>query len=379
MPKIPLDYNNTVIYKICCLDLLIKDIYVGHTTNFNKRKNNHKKSVSSDNPVYVYQFIRKHGGWDNWEMVEIEKYSCNDSNEAHKRERYWLETLCATLNCVNPYATKDEKELQKKIWYNHNKNEILSKKKENYVENKEEILKYQKEYAQLHKEEIKEYQKEYNEQNKEQISETSKIYRETHKEEIKQTMKKWHEENKDKIKEKKAKNVVCECGNEFTLGNQSKHLKTKTHIAYQNALCGIIEEPKPKLSEAEIKERNKLKQQEYRVKHFEQIKENKKIYNDSHKEQNKEQKLKYYQEHKEHIIEQNKKYVEENKEKITKRRTKYYQENKDKIMEKQKELFVCECGSKLRRGGASEHCKSVKHQTFLENNKKEKTVVTIKL
>ena len=37
--------------------------------------------------------IRKNGGWENWCMIEIEKYPCNDKNEAKARERYWLETL----------------------------------------------------------------------------------------------------------------------------------------------------------------------------------------------------------------------------------------------------------------------------------------------
>jgi hypothetical protein len=32
------NYQNTVIYKIVCNDLSIKDLYVRHTTNFRKRK-----------------------------------------------------------------------------------------------------------------------------------------------------------------------------------------------------------------------------------------------------------------------------------------------------------------------------------------------------
>ena len=40
MPRLPVDYKNTIIYKIVCNDLKIKDTYVGHTTDFKSRKKN---------------------------------------------------------------------------------------------------------------------------------------------------------------------------------------------------------------------------------------------------------------------------------------------------------------------------------------------------
>ena len=42
MPKHEIDYSNTIIYKITCKDSMVSDLYVGHTTNFVKRKNRHK-------------------------------------------------------------------------------------------------------------------------------------------------------------------------------------------------------------------------------------------------------------------------------------------------------------------------------------------------
>ena len=38
MPKDVVDYSNTIIYKIYCKNEMVTDIYVGHTTNFTKRK-----------------------------------------------------------------------------------------------------------------------------------------------------------------------------------------------------------------------------------------------------------------------------------------------------------------------------------------------------
>ena len=42
MPRIPIDYTKTIIYKTVCNDLNITGCYVGHTTNFVQRKNQHK-------------------------------------------------------------------------------------------------------------------------------------------------------------------------------------------------------------------------------------------------------------------------------------------------------------------------------------------------
>ena len=164
MPKTEIDYSNTVIYKLCCKNPEIKEIYIGHTTNFIKRKHGHKKcccnSNSKNHNLYVYQFIRENGGWDNWSMIQIEIYNCKNKIEASIRERYWIETLNSTLNSVNPFASIEEKKQQKQNWYNENKNEILEKSKENYQENKEAKLEYQKQYAEENKEHIAEKQKE---------------------------------------------------------------------------------------------------------------------------------------------------------------------------------------------------------------------------
>ena len=39
-------------------------------------------------------------------MIEIEKYPCNDKNEACKRERHWIEILKANLNIQIPSRTR---------------------------------------------------------------------------------------------------------------------------------------------------------------------------------------------------------------------------------------------------------------------------------
>ena len=106
MPKNNIDYSKCVIYKIVCNDLSIEDIYVGSTTEFIKRKYRHKRNTnfegSKEYNFNVYKCIRENGGWENWSMYEIEKYPCNDSNEARAKERYWYEELKANLNMRTP-------------------------------------------------------------------------------------------------------------------------------------------------------------------------------------------------------------------------------------------------------------------------------------
>ena len=125
MPKKEIDYSKTIIYKIVCNDLSVKDLYVGHTTSFKHRKLNHKHKCENERHknynLKVYKNIREHYGWDNWTMIEIEKYPCKDRNEASKRERFWCEKLNANLNGNIPSRTDIEYSHQ---YYRANKKTI---------------------------------------------------------------------------------------------------------------------------------------------------------------------------------------------------------------------------------------------------------------
>jgi hypothetical protein len=154
MPKDIINYSSTIIYKIVCKDLNIKDLYVGHTTNFIKRKQYHKSDCNNPNSTHynykVYSTVRDNGGWDNWDMIEIEKYSCKDANEARARERYWYEELKANLNSIRPISSKEEqKELYKitnKEYVKKNEEFIKQYQTDWYEENQDIVKKNQKEY-----------------------------------------------------------------------------------------------------------------------------------------------------------------------------------------------------------------------------------------
>jgi hypothetical protein len=148
MPKENIDYSNTIIYKIYCNDDIITDIYVGHTTHFIQRKYQHKLLCNeSKNVLKIYKTIRENGGWDNWNMVEIAKYNCNDSTEARIKEQLHYEELHASLNSCAPYIDKTkyfcvECDLQcsSTKQFNNHINCILHKKKQINPNNEQTII-----------------------------------------------------------------------------------------------------------------------------------------------------------------------------------------------------------------------------------------------
>ena len=109
MPKANIDYSETSIYKIYCKDDTIKDIYVGHTTNFYVRKYQHKTACNAiNNKLKIYKTIRENGGWNNWNMVEIAIYNCKNLIEARIKEQYHYVELKASLNSIPPYVDKTQ-------------------------------------------------------------------------------------------------------------------------------------------------------------------------------------------------------------------------------------------------------------------------------
>ena len=94
-----LSFTSCVVH---CTDPTVKEVYVGSTTNFRKRKNQHNECCTNANskqyyyPVYTH--IRQNGGWDNWDMVQVAEVNATDKRELHATERQYVEQLGATLN-----------------------------------------------------------------------------------------------------------------------------------------------------------------------------------------------------------------------------------------------------------------------------------------
>ena len=201
MPRKPIDYSKTHFYKIVCKDLNITDCYVGHTTDFTKRKWAHTGSHYNANgkrynghlsQLFLYDFIKENGGWENWEMILIDTKNCENKMEATKYEREFKEQLNSTLNKATPYRTEEEKSEYYAQWRKDNKQYKRDYNKNWHWKNKERNNKKARDN--------------YN-RNKEAISEA-----------------------------KKQDRIVCQCGVEIRRDNRWQHNKSKHHIQYMQSL-----------------------------------------------------------------------------------------------------------------------------------------------
>lgn len=171
MPNV--DYSKIVMYKIVCKNPEIVECYIGSTSCFNKRKTDHKFSTTNaNNKKYnykIYKFIRDNGGWNNFDMIQIEAYPCNDKTECLTRERELIELEQFCINSNKPIITKLE------------------------------IIEYRKNYYNIHLNELLDYQKNY------------------------------REENHNEILNWKNTKYDCDCGSSYSNVNKSRHLKTEKH------------------------------------------------------------------------------------------------------------------------------------------------------
>jgi len=176
------NYQNGMIYKLCCNNINITDIYIGSTVCFKERKRCHKKSCNNINNnrhnLKVYKFIRDNGGWGNWSMILVATTPCNNKLELRQFERKYYEELNATLNMRFPQRTRKE-------WVKNNKEYVKIKNKEWREKNKETIIIKQKEWCLKNKEHLKIKSKKYRDDNKNIIKIKQKEYYKDNKEHIK--------------------------------------------------------------------------------------------------------------------------------------------------------------------------------------------------
>lgn len=179
-------YEKGMIYKLCCKDANITEIYIGSTVNKYRRKGNHKTVCNNPNSnkynYYVYQFIRENGGFDNWDLVILEEYPTENKNELVWKEREYIELLKPALNSAKrPIVTTEEKIERDRKWY---------------------------------------------EENTEKISEIKKKWRENNPDEDRERNRKKYENNKQKIREKGRERVNCDiCNKELAREYLTRHKK----------------------------------------------------------------------------------------------------------------------------------------------------------
>jgi hypothetical protein len=185
------------IYTIYIIRHKNKDInwcYIGSTQAFRNRKYRHKSNCNNPNGkdfnFPVYQFIRANGGWDEFEMIPVEEYECENNTQARIREEYWRVFYEAKGNCIRAYQSEEELKEYMKQYDKQYRNE-----------HKEKIKQKSKKYWDKHKEELKQKSKKYWDEHKEELKQKNKQYKDKHREETKQYNKQYYERNKDKFKQ----------------------------------------------------------------------------------------------------------------------------------------------------------------------------------
>jgi hypothetical protein len=192
------NYANTIIYKLINYDYPDL-VYVGSTTNFTKRKQQHKSRCNNESnsghELKVYKVIRENGGWQSWTMVQICDFPCETKIEAIQEEDRHMLELKASLNSQRAMRTREQY----------------------YIEHKETIALYRL-------------------ANKDKIAiRTKKYYEdEDNLEKRRMYLKKYNIDNKDKINAKRDIPSICVCGSNFTPRHITRHCKTKKHINFIN-------------------------------------------------------------------------------------------------------------------------------------------------
>ncbi len=198
MPRKVIDYSKGLIYKIVCKDLEVKDVYVGSTTDLCRRRAEHKKHCCHTPckrcSLHVYDFIRAHFGWENWDVIFVEAFPCSTNDQLHARERHWIEQLGATLNTNIPTRTKEE-------WVRDNSEYVASWHHQYYEENKERLTENQKRYYDANKEQYAIYKHEHYEANKEKYQARRKEWYEANKEKCKAYNRQRYQKNKERANE----------------------------------------------------------------------------------------------------------------------------------------------------------------------------------
>jgi len=85
MPANPVNYNNTILYKIEHTTQP-ELFYIGHTTQFNKAKNRlstlMKTPATTGKYRRLYNMVSENGGFSEFNYLEVKKFPCSDANEA---------------------------------------------------------------------------------------------------------------------------------------------------------------------------------------------------------------------------------------------------------------------------------------------------------
>ena len=167
-----MSYSKGKIYRLVCNTT--GQQYIGSTSqSLSQRLGNHKSEYKRflygkiTDKLTSFSILSE----NNFEMILIEDYPCENKNQLERRERHFIETM-ECINKVKPAQTREE-----------------------------------------HLEYNRQYDRQYRKDHKEEISKINRDYRQKHKEE-------------------RSALTNCECGGKYKHQSRSTHFKTNKHTSY---------------------------------------------------------------------------------------------------------------------------------------------------
>ena len=201
------DYSQTIIYKIIPNNIILNYCYIGNTCNIQNRIQNYQSNCINYNCAaynrLLYRTIRENGGWNEWSLIPIEKFPCNNDNEARQREQFYIEKFNTNLNIIRAFRSEEVK--------------IEQINKDNRTP-----------------EQIREKTKKYYEKNKEICNIKSRLYYSNNKEYFEQKRKEYYQLHKEELKKKNLEIIQCQCGSSVVKKSISRHKQTLKHLDYIN-------------------------------------------------------------------------------------------------------------------------------------------------
>lgn len=344
-----------IIYKIC------RDhydyTYIGYTKNFIQRRSYHKKNTTIENNKsenMLYKTINLNGGWYNWRMVPLEvcEENINTKLKAESKVEKWKQKLNNNIS--------DEKITELKIQHGDILDEDIP-----YV-----IYK-------IYSNNCDEFY----------VGSTHNFRQRKSKHKLNSMS------NNDKS-HYKLYQTINEYGgwdnwNMVLLEICDKNIKTKTDARmreeeYRVKLNATLNSQRAYVSEEQKIEENKIKSKEWMSENYEYYKNYKKNYNNENPEKIKQQKAEEFQRNKETYNERRIKSLSENPDKVKQQKHEEYERNKDKYLERAKnyreenpekikeirqEKIQCGCGVSFSRNDKARHCRSLKHQNWINKDK----------
>ena len=151
-----------IFYEIRSLNSDITHTYIGHTKNFTRRKWEHHSRYNCGNIWKIYETIRLNGGWEEWEMVPIDKQEFESKLDARIHEQKLIDERGSKLNVDSAFSTYEKK---KEIW------------KKSHCKNHDKRIAQHRKWLEDNKEQQKNYTAEYRAKNRDIINQKQREYR----------------------------------------------------------------------------------------------------------------------------------------------------------------------------------------------------------